>query len=75
MGLAKGAYSAVVGWSVLEMLFRSCWCMLLLVSFISLLIFCLVLAIVERIVLKYLTMIMYLFILSVPPGFVCVWCQ
>lgn len=51
------------------MLIRSCWWMVLLVSSISLQIFCLVLAMVERIVLKYLTMVMDLFILSVLAGF------
>lgn len=40
--LEKGVYSAVVGWSVLQIFIRSCWPVVLLNSLISLLTFCLV---------------------------------
>ena len=62
MVLAKSVHSAVVGWSVVSMVSRSCWLVVLLISFISMPIFCLVLSTVKGIVLTCPTIIVYLFI-------------
>lgn len=58
--LEKNVYSAVAGWYVLKMSIRSC-CLMMLLSSIFVLIFCLVvLSIVEKSVLKFTTIIIAL---------------
>lgn len=56
--LKKNVYYAVVGRYVLKMSVRSCWLMMMIS--ISVLIFCLVLLIVERGVLKFTALVMNL---------------